>query len=124
MLTAPEPLFCDTFQGHCCEADHPCADLAFIDYNMPKMTGLEFIELMTRRGCNAEPATKILMTGDMGTVDRQAVAAIGCRLVQKPVSFRAVDEIVKEIQSKLSPERQLADLTAKIASSGEPATAG
>ena len=113
VIVAPEPMLCDVYKGDCCIKGRPCADLALIDFRMPRMTGLEFIELMAKHGCNSLPSSKILMSGDTSSIDMEKVQQLGCRLVQKPFKFDQLDEILRQVLERVEPDRQLADLSKK-----------
>jgi len=107
VLVAEDPLICDIYHGCDCQEDYPCGDLLLIDYLMPKMTGLEFIKMMHERGCKGNPANKYVMSGNTNVLDMQLVKEVGCNILQKPVKFSKLDQIVEEVQSRLSPDRQL-----------------
>jgi len=113
VLTAPEPVVCDIYKGHDCSEIYPCGDILFVDYNMPRMTGLEFVELMSQRGCKGHPSNKIIMSGDTTTIDMERVNRLGCQVIQKPVTLLRVDEIIDECKSRISEKRRLANLTTK-----------
>jgi CheY-like chemotaxis protein len=104
VFTASEPMLCDIYQGNCCSSESACTDVLLIDYNMPRMTGLEFIEMMSQRGCKSPPATKIIMSGNTGDIDVERVKRLGCQVVQKPFSFAELDRIILQIIEKIKLE--------------------
>ena len=91
VLTVPEPLACDVYQGHSCCQDIECANALIIDYRMPRMTGLEFIELLKERGCKGMTSKMLIITGNAGDVNRKKVSELNCSLLQKPVSYNELD---------------------------------
>ena len=97
VFTASEPMLCDIYKGNCCSSESACTDILFIDYNMPRMTGLEFIELMSQRGCKGDPATRIIMSGNTTAIDMDLVRKLGCKVVQKPLTFDGLDKIILQI---------------------------
>ena len=99
VLTAPEPTSCQVYQGHDCSQSSPCGDALLIDYNMPKMNGLEFIENMKKRGCKGIAANKLLMSGNTNDICREKVQRVGCTLVQKPIDFSYVETWLKNLKS-------------------------
>ena len=114
VFTAPEPVLCDVYNGHDCKGDYPCCDLMLIDYKMPKMTGVEFIQSMKSRGCKGLSSTKVLMSGDTGAINKEIAMQLGCQVIQKPLTFPMLDEITLNIKERLSPERKLADMSSKL----------
>ena len=114
VFTAPEPILCDVYNGHECNEDYPCGDIMLIDYKMPKMTGTDFLQSMESRGCKGLSATKILMSGDTGSIDKKIAKQLGCQIIQKPLTFQMLDELIFNFKERLDPERQLADLSAKL----------
>lgn len=110
VLTVSEPHSCQVYQGHDCQNDHSCGDLLFVDYTMPRMNGLEFVEHMVRRGCKGMTNNMFIMSGNIDVIDRQKAAKLGCRILEKPVSFKTLDKIVADIETEISPTRKLAAL--------------
>jgi len=98
-------MLCDIYTGNCCGSESACTDVLLIDYNMPRMTGLEFIELMSRRGCKVCPAAKIIMSGDTTAIDMERVKQQGCQVVQKPFSFAASDKTILQIIETIKLKR-------------------
>jgi len=113
VLVAPEPLICDVYLGCKCVDEYACGDILFVDYKMPRMTGLEFVELMAKRGCKGLTENKIIMSGDTTAIDIAKVEKLGCKVVQKPLSLSEVDKIVAVAKKRLHPDRRLADLSKK-----------
>lgn len=110
VVVAEEPLACDIYHDCACQEGSPCGDLLFVDYAMPRMTGLEFVEFMHKRGCKANPAVKYIMSGNINIIDMEKVKEIGCNVLQKPVTLEKIDEIVEKIKAIHSPDRQLTAL--------------
>jgi len=115
VFTAPEPLLCDVYCGQDCSEEFPCGDVLLVDYNMPRMTGLEYLEAMAARGCKGAVANKVIMSGDVGAIDLQRVAKLGCRVAAKPLTFADLDRILERALATTDADRELADLAAKYA---------
>ena len=114
VLTAAEPQLCSVYQGCECKENHPCGDILFVDFNMPRMNGLELVELMAQKGCKGHPNNKIIMSGDTSAIDAAKAREFGCIIEQKPLSLQRIDEIIEQCKTRVSPERKLADLSEKI----------
>lgn len=115
VLTASEPLLCELYQEHECTQEFPCGDILFIDYKMPRMTGLEFIELMSQRGCQSPAENKILMSGNINEIDMKKAQQLGCQVVEKPLPLTVINKLIEQAKTRISPERTLIDLSAKTA---------
>ena len=114
VLCASEPNFCDIYQNHDCLKDLPCGDMLLIDYHMRTTTGLDFVELLSKRGCKILPANKIIISGDISAIDMDRVEALGCQVEQKPLSFERLDELIDEASQRIASDRVLADLTVNM----------
>jgi CheY-like chemotaxis protein len=110
VLTSDRPSGCAVYQGHDCQNDSPCGHALFIDYFMPGMNGLEFIEMMQKAGCKGMMQNKIIMSGDSTAIDQERAEELGCMIVQKPVSFHTLDKIIDTVQASVNSDEKLADL--------------
>ena len=90
VVVASKPQCAPVFDGHDCINERPCGDALIIDYNMPKMNGLEFVELLDMRGCKGLLSNVLIMTGNIDEVDVEKATQLGCCIMQKPVKFDAL----------------------------------
>ena len=98
VCTFAAPPECDV-QSYClCQQSTPCTDALLIDYNMPGMNGLDFIENQMSHGCKGNTRNVLLMSGDTTQVDIQKVAELGCHLEQKPLSLETLEKWISEVQ--------------------------
>jgi len=104
VITATEPSTCEIYQGGRCSKQEPCAHALITDYHLPKMSGLEFIEVMTQRGCKGITANKLIMSGNARAIDLQKASQLGCRVVQKPLRFAEVDRWLEEVKTRISAQ--------------------
>ena len=100
VITCAEPVTCEVYSRDSCQQDTPCSDTLIIDYHMPGMNGLEFIESLVQHGCHGKTENVLLMSGDTTKIDMQKVEKLGCRVAQKPISLVFLEEWVEEIQSR------------------------
>jgi DNA-binding NtrC family response regulator len=110
VICIAEPTECAVYQGKDCDHDEPCGDILFIDKNMPKMTGLEFIEEMSKKGCKGMTKNKVLMSGSMTNEDIYRAKELGCLAIDKPVTLAKLDELVAEMKKLIPSDRKLAEL--------------
>jgi len=102
--TAADPVSCPVYcKGHCQQSER-CADVIFVDQTMPKMSGLEFLQLQAARGCKLAPQCKMLMTGDLTERLYHQAQELGCHVEQKPVRLDRVVEFILTAQKVLYPE--------------------
>ena len=98
VLTFAEPGVCDVYQGGLCQKTSPCSDALLVDYHMPGMNGLDFIENMVKSGCHGNPENVILMSGDTSRIDMDRVKKLGCRVVQKPLSLSVLEDWIEQVK--------------------------
>mgnify|MGYP000238817580 CR=1 FL=1 len=101
VITAEEPKMCDVYCKQACSKDGPCGHVLFVDYHMPQMTGLDFIEQMAAYGCMIPPANKIIMSGNVADIDEDRVRNAGCQLVEKPLSLARIDAIIEAAKKNI-----------------------
>ena len=110
VICIAEPTSCSVYQGKECDHQHPCGDILFIDKNMPRMSGLEFIEHMKGKGCKGLTQNKVVMSGSLEQVDIDKAIELGCIVVDKPITFDQIDELIEEMRKAIPADRKLADL--------------
>lgn len=100
VVTAERPQFCDALLSHQCNQGSACGDALIIDYRMPGMTGLEFIEMLVQRGCRGSTSNMLVISGNTGDIDMARVRTLGCTVMQKPVSFAELESWLAEVERK------------------------
>ncbi|PLY06931.1 MAG: hypothetical protein C0624_03860 [Desulfuromonas sp.] len=104
VITAAEPSSCEIYQGDRCSQQQPCGHALITDYHLPQMTGLEFVEAMTQRGCKGITANKLIMSGNANAIDRHRAEQLGCLVVQKPLRFAFVERWLEEVKKRINTQ--------------------
>ena len=99
VLTAKDPTLCPVYRHEKCTAKDRCADVLFIDQNMPGMTGAEFIRMQSERGCKLPASYKLIMTGSITDYVQALAESLGCQIVQKPFSLADAEVFVLKAKS-------------------------
>ena len=100
VVTFASPAECDVQKLCLCQQSSPCVDAILIDYNMPEMNGLDFVETQKKHGCKGDSRNVLLMSGDTTKIDMNKVAELGCSLEQKPFSLETLEKWISEVQSR------------------------
>jgi len=98
------PFHCNVYRGERCPRDARCTDVLLIDQHLPELRGLDFIELLTQRGCKGVTRNIILMSGDTTSINMEKAARLGCTVVQKPMSFEFLDQWLEGAMARLDEE--------------------
>lgn len=101
VLTASEPTSCDIYNGTLCTQNAPCGHALIIDFQMPKMSGLDFIEFLSARGCKGITANMLIMSGNLYALDRTKASELGCQIVQKPVPFSYLENWLDSVRENI-----------------------
>jgi len=109
-LTFEQPTKCPAFNDHACGLNGACADIILVDHNMPGISGLDYLKQLTRHGCRVLPPNRILMTGDASPELTTEVLQMGCKIVQKPLRFDQLEDIVNTAKVFISDNRSLSDI--------------
>jgi len=106
--TAEAPESCDIYQGHTCNKAIACGDVLLIDYNMPGMNGLDYIEMLSNRGCKGMTSNMLLMSGNTTGIDMVKAQALGCTVFQKPMTFDQLEEWLETVKQRMNNKTALA----------------
>jgi CheY-like chemotaxis protein len=99
---------CEANGGMCqCSEAERCADVILTDFNMPVMTGLEFIERLRERGCRFRHAA--LISGYLSPEITERARAIGVEVFAKPVSMRDLEAWLIRCKESVADPRNLTD---------------
>ena len=94
-----------------CSEGHMCADLTICDVSMPGLTGVEFLEHQSRRGCRNKNVA--LMSGYWSASDRRRTTGLGCQVFQKPFSISELTSWLDDSEKTIDPNRVLTLLVSR-----------
>lgn len=86
----PRDYQCSPSQVKTCPVAEPCADFLLTDHTMPEMTGLEFLQMIQRKGCKIQPERKAIISGNWLAEDLAAAARLGVRVFEKSSSKQQI----------------------------------
>ena len=72
---------------------------------MSRMNGLEFLELLAKRGCWGLKENRMILTGSLNDIDVERVRRIGCAVRQKPLNFAGLEEWLDGCVERIVAER-------------------
>lgn len=104
VCTFSEPVLCHVFKdsgGHC-RNEEPCCDIMITDYEMPGMSGIELLNLQSRRGCRIDIRNKALISGYIISEDKLNSRGIsGSAFFQKPFRLAMLSAWIDECEKRL-----------------------
>jgi len=69
-------------------------DLLLSDYEMPLITGLEFVALLREEGCSIPT---VLMSGNAASIDRRRARQVGITaILEKPFTMTQLDQALRQ----------------------------
>jgi len=109
VITAPDPSLCPVYSNpeSCCPHDQACGDFLLTDNRMPQMTGLEFIEFQTRKGCKGIIVNKAVMSGSWTEEELEKAEQLGCKTFTKPLNFEELDSWLAQQRDQIPADRKL-----------------
>lgn len=107
VLTCDKPEGCPAYFDHPCEEAGACADVLFVDYDMPGVDGLSCLRQLTRHGCHTLPPNRILMTRSTTPELIEKTGKMGCRIVKKPLHLAEIEKLVNRARAFIPEGRRL-----------------
>ncbi len=109
VISLSEPGVCPLYMdAECiCTSEQACGDFLITDNRMPRMTGLEFIELQSRRGCKGIIGNKLVVSGTWTPSELQTAERLGCNVMHKPYNFNSILDWLEERKNRIPPGREL-----------------
>jgi CheY-like chemotaxis protein len=93
-----------------CPQGHACGDMLITDNRMPGMTGLEFVEHQSRRGCKGIVGNKLVVSGSWTPAEIATAEQLGCKVLHKPYNISQLVSWVEERTNSIQPGRKLTRL--------------
>ena len=93
VISFQDPTFCPTYSDMKSECIHtkPCTDVIISDYNMPKVTGVEFLKTQKELGCKVPFENKAIITGAvLNQETKDLIDSLGCKLFKKPFKLAEI----------------------------------
>ena len=112
VLSYSEPLTCPVYLNRKCPCPegYVCGDIFLTDINMPKMTGLDFIENQKRNGCKIDVQNIAVMSGLWTNADRLRAKTLGCQTFEKPFDSAELFSWLDACEKRIDPNRKLFNL--------------
>lgn len=98
VLSYQDPTFCPTYSDLKSECLHkrPCTDVIISDYNMPNVTGAEFLKIQKALGCKVPFENKAIVTGAvLNQETKDLIESLGCKLIKKPFKLTELLEWIE-----------------------------
>jgi len=113
VVSFSEPVSCPIYehQKELCDRQAPCADLAIIDYHLPRMNGLDLIKEQSRIGCPLPVRQKAIISCYVDEQTQGAIAAFGLFYINKPFRLAELNEWLFEMQKGIDLSKTLAPVT-------------
>ncbi|WP_020674998.1 response regulator [Geopsychrobacter electrodiphilus] len=112
VISAADPTICPLYSDRekpCPHVD-ACGDILLTDNRMPNMTGLEFVETQSQRGCKGIIQNKAVISGTWSSKECEQAEKLGCKMFYKPVCISEIFEWIEEQITKIPLNRKLAPL--------------
>ena len=114
VLSFPEPTDCPLYtetDNRCtCPQEFPCGDLLITDQDLPRMTGLEFIEHQQTRGCKGIAQNKALLAESLTPAELARARQLGCKVFIKPFRFRDFSQWLDGREQEIPSDRRLGEI--------------
>ena len=109
VFTYPEPVTCPLYAdgADCCVKHAPCADLMITDYRMPKMNGIDLLEVQSRKGCRLDIRSKAMISGFLDEEEELQVREMGCEVFRKPFNLSELSAWVKACETRMDLSKPL-----------------
>ncbi len=111
VISFSEPLECPLYLDPECTGPqkHAFGDFLITDQRMPRMTGLEFLESQTKRGCQGCVSNKAIISATWTTEEIDKAENLGCKVFRKPFNIDELSQWLDEREKHIPKNRKLVD---------------
>ena len=112
VISLSDPSACPLYMDlECtCPHDQACGDFLITDNRMPRMTGLEFVEHQSRRGCKGIVGNKLVISGTWTPTEIEKAEQLGCKILRKPYKLNQLFAWIEERKKLIPMGRRLTRL--------------
>ncbi|BCR04504.1 hypothetical protein DESUT3_15730 [Desulfuromonas versatilis] len=110
VLSFADPTVCPIFSEpmNACPHEDACGDILVSDNHMPRLSGIEFVEAQTLRGCKGIIQNKAIISANWSQEEREKAERLGCRIFSKPFDIDEICNWLEEREKQIPPSRKLA----------------
>ncbi len=104
VLSYQDPTFCPNYSNleSKCAHSKPCTDVIISDYNMPKVTGVEFLKTQKALGCKVPFENKAIITvAVLSQEAKNLIDSLGCILFKKPFKLAEILEWIEACAERI-----------------------
>lgn len=115
VISLTEPMACPLYADLASQCPHEdvCGDFLLTDNRMPRMSGLQFVELQQARGCKGVVRNKAIISASWTDEELQCAEQMGCQVFRKPYDIECVLTWLKERGRLIPPGRKLVAMGGK-----------
>lgn len=95
---------CPYLEGTACARTNPstCAEVMIVDYQLPRVTGLEFLLHQEQNGCRVPRANKAVASALVTEKRAVEITSHGYVVLKKPFDTSALDDFLAQCEVRLS----------------------
>ena len=103
-----EPEACPVYlDGGRCDNRQPCGDLLITDLEMPRMSGIDLLQLQARLGCRLSIRNKAVLSGNLDPASCEVIRSLGCVAFSKPCRLSTLSAWVGECEQRMDLSQPL-----------------
>ena len=109
VLTFPDVTSCPLFSARdlACQKHQACADFLLLDNLMPRMNGLDFLELQMQGNCLFSINSKAIISASWLPADLARARQLGVKVFHKPYHFDQLGAWLDGQEKLIAPDRVL-----------------